>query len=84
MRYFLFDTAIIFVKLPPVLGDSNAGHPLVQLALRVHAEVPDVLGCLDLDLRVLNGEAKFSRRLVFLLPACAVVDLKKKLFQIKN
>ena len=76
MRYFLFDTAIIFVKLPPVLGDSNAGHPLVQLALRVHAEVPDVLWCLDLDLRMLDGEAELGGRLVLLLPAGAVVNLE--------
>jgi hypothetical protein len=48
----------------------------VQFALRVDAQVPDVLWRLHLDLRVLDGEAVLGRRLVLLLPAGAVVNLK--------
>ena len=76
MRYLLLNAAVVLVQLAAVLGHPNAGDPLVQLTLRVDAEVPDVLWCLDLDLRMLDGEAELGGRLVLLLPAGAVVNLE--------
>ena len=76
MSDFLFDTAIILEQLFTALGHPDARDPLVQLALRVNAQVPDVLGCLHLDLRVFDGETKFGWRFVFFLPSGAVVNLK--------
>jgi len=75
---FLFNTAIIFEQLFPALGNPDSRDPLVQLPLRVYAQVPDVLGCLHLDLRVFDGEAKFGWRFVFFLPSGTVVNLQNK------
>ena len=72
----LFDkTAEIMVQMLAVLCDSNAGDPLVQLALRVNTHVPDVFGIFGLDLGMLDAETKVGRGLEFALPADAVVHL---------
>ena len=78
MRYLLLNAAVVFVQLSAVLGHPDAGDPLVQLSLRVDAEVPDVFWCLDLDLWMLDGEAELGGGLVLLLPAGSVINLEVK------
>ena len=67
--------AIVGVQRASVLCHPDSGHPLVELTLRVDAEIADVLGVLGLDLRVLDPEAEVCRGLEFSLPANAIVDL---------
>ena len=76
MRYLVHERAIIGIERASILGHADAGDPLVELALGVHAQVADVLGVLGLDLRVFDPEAVVGGRLEFPLPAHAVVDLR--------
>lgn len=41
---FFFHRPIVVINLLSILGNPDTSHPLMQLLLRVHAQVPDVLG----------------------------------------
>ena len=75
VRDLVDERAVVGVEGAPVLGHPDAGDPLVELALRVHAQVADVLGVLGLNLGVLDPEAVVGGRFEFALPAHAVVHL---------
>ena len=80
VSYFFFDASKVLEQLFPAFGDSDSGDPLMQLSFGVDAKVSDVFRSLDLDLRMLDGEAIFGWRFVFLFPAGAVINLKNNLF----
>lgn len=45
----LSHSPVVLVERPTVLGEPDAGDPLVELQLRVRAHVPDVLRVLRLE-----------------------------------
>ena len=75
MGDLLHNLAIVFKQVPPIFGNPDAGDPLMQLALRVHAQILDILGILGLDLGMLDAKAEVGRRLVLAPPAHPIVHL---------
>ena len=75
MGDFIHQATVVVMQGAAVLCHPDASHPLMHLLLSVNTQVPDVLGILGLDLRVLDSKAMVCWSFEFPLPTHTVINL---------